>query len=117
MRTGSSFWTSKLLISVLALFLIQSSEFKFGSDSDHKFQGLKKNKVIVVKTGVNDFRLELAKNKHKSTELFLDFENKNSSDLKDLNGNYEINDSLYSVSEGKTMYGKRYASFTTRESQ
>ena len=117
MRTGSSFWTSKLLISVLALFLIQSSEFKFGSDSDHKFQGLKKNKVIVVKTGVNDFRLELAKNKHKSAELFLDFENKNSSDLKDLNGNYEINDSLYSVSEGKTMYGKRYASFTTRESQ
>ncbi|MCB1179072.1 MAG: hypothetical protein KDK36_15915 [Leptospiraceae bacterium] len=107
----------KLSLLLLIPGILLSGEIGFGSGRQHKFSSLKRSKVSIVKVENNKYRLELAKIEEKDEDLLLDFENKKSSDLKDKSGNYSIKFSQYSVLEDKAPAGKRYAAFTTRNSQ
>lgn len=102
---------------ILSLTNLSSGEITFGSGSANTLQDLKRTKLSVVKVGAKEDKLELSKTKFKNAELFLDFENKKPSDLRDKSNNYEIRESVYTPIDGESLFGKRYASFTTKESQ
>jgi hypothetical protein len=93
-----------------------SGDFEFGKTKNNSLKKLKKENILVKDIGSHEERLELSKNKIFANELYLDFENKKPSDLKDKNNNYDIIESIYTPQEGKSILGKRYASFTTKES-
>lgn len=108
------------LTSVVVFFFLgntNAGEFSFGIGGTHSLGVLKKAKVSINKVGPSEERLELAKSRFKSTELYLDFENKKPDDLKDKNNNYDVRQSIYTPVEFKSLLGRRYASFTTKESQ
>jgi len=94
-----------------------SQEISFGEGGKYPLSTLIKHKTSVTKVGSHSYRLELVRSKIDASELFLDFENLKSSELKDKKNNYPILYSLYTVTEGESHQGKRYASFTTRDSQ
>lgn len=103
-------------IPLLATGLIPG-DFTYGVGGSHSLMEMKKSKIIYNKVGPSEERLELSKAKFKTTELFLDFENKKPDDLRDKNNNYEVRESVYTPVEFKSTQGRRYASFTTKESQ
>ncbi|MCB1193449.1 MAG: hypothetical protein H7A23_12415 [Leptospiraceae bacterium] len=100
----------------LCVFSVFSSEISFNGKSFKDFSGLKKEGIRIVKKSSKDYRLELEKVSFLNSELFLDFENKNSSELKDKNGNYSILRSNYAVDIGDSLLGHRYASFSSKNS-
>jgi hypothetical protein len=106
-----------IVLAFLTLPTLFSGEITFGSNSPNTFQDLKRTKLSVVKVGAKEDKLELSKTKFKNAELFLDFENKKPSDLRDKSNNYDVRESVYTPIEGESLFGKRYASFTTKESQ
>jgi hypothetical protein len=106
-----------ILLFLFPLLGIMGGEISYGADSTYSLYDLKRSKLSVSKVGAKEERLELSKAKFKSTELLLDFENKKSSDLRDKNNNYDVRESVYTPIEGESPFGKRYASFTTKESQ
>ncbi|MDX1957961.1 MAG: LamG-like jellyroll fold domain-containing protein [Leptospiraceae bacterium] len=103
----------KILFITLLTFTISAEEIQF---SGKLLSQIQKEKVQVVKQGENDYKIELLKNNFPSTELYLDFEADKASELKDKNGNYEIEASRYVIETRTAPYGKRYASFTNRDS-
>lgn len=94
-----------------------SGEVSYGAGGTYSLKELKKSKIIFNKVGPSEERLELAKAKVKTTELFLDFENKKPDELRDKNNNYEVRESIYTPVDFKSTQGRRFASFTTKESQ
>ncbi|MCB1141851.1 MAG: hypothetical protein H7A24_05630 [Leptospiraceae bacterium] len=96
---------------------LTSGEFSFGKGKKYSLRKLKKENTIIKKIGSNEDRIELSKNRIAETELFLNFENKKAADLRDQNRNYEVQEALYTPIEGKSLFGRRFASFTTRDSQ
>ena len=106
-----------VILSIILSNALSSGEFTFGTGHPHSLSELKKNKLSINRIGPSENRLELAKVRFKNSELLLDFENKKPDDLKDKNNNYEVREAVYSPIEGKSPFGKRYASFTTKESQ
>ncbi|NBU99617.1 MAG: hypothetical protein EBS19_15645, partial [Spirochaetia bacterium] len=89
----------------------------FGVGTRNSFHDMKKSKVKVTRVGPREDKIELSKTKYRSAELLLDFENKKAGDLKDKNNNYDVRESIYSPVDGVSPFGKRYAAFTTKESQ
>jgi hypothetical protein len=112
----------KFLIFIIINILINlqtlgSEEISFGVGTRNSFHEMKKSKVKVSRVGPREDKIELSKIKFRSAELLLDFENKKAGDLKDKNNNYDVRESIYSPVDGTSPFGKRYAAFTTKESQ
>lgn len=112
----------KLILSFIIIFFtviipLSSDEISFGASERYSFAEMKKSKVKVTRVGPRENKIELSKSKFRNAELLLDFENKKAGDLKDKNNNYEVRESIYSPVEGSSPFGKRYAAFTTKESQ
>jgi hypothetical protein len=105
------------LVSILWIpTLLWSEEIGFGSGQKIKWSEFKRSKISITKVETNKFRLELTPLEQPEGELHLDFENKKANLLKDKNENYSIDYAQYTVVDGKAPNGKRYASFTTRDS-
>lgn len=107
----------KILFAFAFLNFIYAGEFSFGDGQTYSLNSLIKQKLKVSKTGSKSHQLELVRSQFSSNEFFLDFENKVSSDLKDKTGNYIVSRAAYTVVEGESFQGKRYASFTNKDSQ
>ncbi len=107
----------KFILILSFINFLYAGEFSFGDNQTYSLKSLTKQKLKLVKVGSKSHRLELEHSKLESNELFLDFENKFANDLKDNTGNYKIFKSAYTVIEGESFQGKRYASFTNKDSQ
>jgi hypothetical protein len=105
----------RILLFLLFSFSIYSGEFDFNSKDD--FKKLNRSGVKISLESVKSYKLELAKKKIEyEKELYLDFENKKASELKDKTGNYTILNSNYSVVSEKTNFSKKHASFANSDS-
>ncbi|MCP5500737.1 MAG: hypothetical protein H7A25_12590 [Leptospiraceae bacterium] len=108
------------ILLLFCYFLLISSvfggEFSFGSLTKHGFDGIYLKGLKTFRVNSKEYRLELKKSDFTPSELFLDFENNNPSDLQDKNGKYKVLESNYSVVESENRMGKRYASFSAKNS-
>jgi hypothetical protein len=106
-----------LLVSIILIFSLQAKELLYGTGSLQGFGTIFKNGVRISKLDPKSYSIELSRTNQTASELFLDFENKKAFTLKDKNGKYRVLSSNYTVITKQSKLGKRYASFSARNSK
>ncbi|MEM7180336.1 MAG: hypothetical protein AAF518_05460 [Spirochaetota bacterium] len=86
------------------------------SNGTNGFVGFTFSGAEIQKAEPSGYRIVLKKNESLPSELFLDFENRQAKHLRDKNGKYKVLAANYSVLESQTKLGKRYASFSAKNS-